>query len=201
MINFSEKQNKIIEDTEYYVSKYMTNYDISHDFNHILRVKELATTIAIKENIDKDDIFIIQLGALMHDIADHKYCTEIFTQENIIRSFYENILEKNIIDEVVKIACNTSLSKEYNNDNPIICKKLYCVQDADRIDSLGAIGISRYFAYGIIKNTSNIDSIIKNLEYRTSILMKYIKTDYGNLEAEKKYAIIRLFIEDYKNSI
>jgi len=201
MINFSEKQNKIIEDTEYYVSKYMTNYDISHDFNHILRVKELATTIAIKENIDKDDIFIIQLGALMHDIADHKYCTEIFTQENIIRSFYENILEKNIIDEVVKIACNTSLSKEYNNDNPIICKKLYCVQDADRIDSLGAIGISRYFAYGIIKNTSNIDSIIKNLEYRTNILMKYIKTDYGNLEAEKKYAIIRLFIEDYKNSI
>ena len=201
MINFSEKQNKIIEDTEYYVNKYMTNYDISHDFNHILRVKELATTIAIKENIDKDDIFIIQLGALMHDIADHKYCTEIFTQENIIRSFYENILEKNIIDEVVKIACNTSLSKEYNNDNPIICKKLYCVQDADRIDSLGAIGISRYFAYGIIKNTSNIDSIIKNLEYRTNILMKYIKTDYGNLEAEKKYAIIRLFIEDYKNSI
>ncbi len=201
MINFSEKQNKIIEDTEYYVSKYMTNYDISHDFNHILRVKELATTIAIKENIDKDDIFIIQLGALMHDIADHKYCTEIFTQENIIRSFYENILEKNIIDEVVKIACNTSLSKEYNNNNPIICKKLYCVQDADRIDSLGAIGISRYFAYGIIKNTSNIDSIIKNLEYRTNILMKYIKTDYGNLEAEKKYAIIRLFIEDYKNSI
>lgn len=201
MINFSEKQNKIIEDTEYYVSKYMTNYDISHDFNHILRVKELATTIAIKENIDKDDIFIIQLGALMHDIADHKYCTEIFTQENIIRSFYENILEKNIIDEVVKIACNTSLSKEYNNDNPITCKKLYCVQDADRIDSLGAIGISRYFAYGIIKNTSNIDSIIKNLEYRTNILMKYIKTDYGNLEAEKKYAIIRLFIEDYKNSI
>lgn len=201
MINFSEKQNKIIEDTEYYVSKYMTNYDISHDFNHILRVKELATTIAIKENIDKDDIFIIQLGALMHDIADHKYCTEIFTQENIIRSFYENILEKNIIDEVVKIACNTSLSKEYNNNNPIICKKLYCVQDADRIDSLGAIGISRYFAYGIIKNTSNIDSIIKNLEYRTNILIKYIKTDYGNLEAEKKYAIIRLFIEDYKNSI
>jgi len=201
MINFSEKQNKIIEDTEYYVNKYMTNYDISHDFNHILRVKELATTIAIKENIDKDDIFIIQLGALMHDIADHKYCTEIFTQENIIRSFYENILEKNIIDEVVKIACNTSLSKEYNNNNPIICKKLYCVQDADRIDSLGAIGISRYFAYGIIKNTSNIDSIIKNLEYRTNILMKYIKTDYGNIEAEKKYAIIRLFIEDYKNSI
>lgn len=201
MINFSEKQNKIIEDTEYYVNNYMTNYDISHDFNHILRVKELATTIAIKENLEKDDIFVIQLGALMHDIADHKYCTELFTQENIIRSFYENILEKNIIDEVVKIACNTSLSKEYNNDNPIICKKLYCVQDADRIDSLGAIGISRYFAYGIIKNTSNFDSIIKNLEFRTSILMKYIKTDYGNLEAEKKYAIIRLFIEDYKNSI
>jgi len=43
--------------------------------------------------------------------------------------------------------------------------------------------------------------LLKILEYRTNILMKYIKTDYGNIEAEKKYAIIRLFIEDYKNSI
>uniref|UniRef100_A0A6C0J2P0 HD domain-containing protein n=1 Tax=viral metagenome TaxID=1070528 RepID=A0A6C0J2P0_9ZZZZ len=201
MIKFTEKQNKIIEDTEDYVSKYMENYDISHDFNHIIRVKNMATTIAISEDLLTDDIFIIQLGALMHDIADHKYCSEIFTQENIIRSFYEEILSKNIIDEIVKIACNTSLSKEYNNETPIVCKKLYCVQDADRIDSLGSIGISRYFAYGLVKNTTSIDDIIKNLEFRTNILMKYIKTSYAKAQAEKKYAIIQSFIEDYKNSV
>lgn len=201
MIQFTEKQKKIIEDTELYVSDYMSSYDISHDFNHVIRVKNIATTIAISEDMLSNDIFIIQLGALMHDIADHKYCSEIFTQENIIRSFYENVLEKNEIDEIVKIACNTSLSKEYNNKIPIICKKLYCVQDADRIDSLGSIGISRYFAYGLVKNTSSIDSIIKNLEFRTDVLMKYIKTSYGKAQAEKKYAIITSFIEDYKNSI
>ena len=201
MIQFTEKQKKIIEDTELYVADYMSNYDISHDFNHVIRVKNMATTIAISEDMLSNDIFIIQLGALMHDIADHKYCSEIFTQENIIRSFYENILEKNEIDEIIKIACNTSLSKEYNNEKPVICKKLYCVQDADRIDSLGSIGISRYFAYGLVKNTSSIDSIIKNLEFRTDVLMKYIKTSYGKAQAEKKYAIITSFIEDYKNSI
>lgn len=201
MINFTEKQNKIINETEYYVKNYMSNYDISHDFNHVIRVKNLATIIAISEDLLIDDIFIIQLGALMHDIADHKYCSEIFTQEKIIRKFYENSLEKNIIDEIVKIACNTSLSKEYNNEASIICKKLYCVQDADRIDSLGSIGISRYFAYGLVKNTSTIDSIVENIEYRTNILMKHIKTPYGKSQAEKKYAIISSFIEDYKNSI
>jgi uncharacterized protein len=201
MIQFTDKQNKIIKETEDYVAKYMDNYDISHDFNHVIRVKNMATTIAISEDLLSDDIFVIQLGALMHDIADHKYCSEIFTQENIIRSFYEDVLSKDIIDEVVKIACNTSLSKEYNNEAPIICKKLYCVQDADRIDSLGSIGISRYFAYGLIKNTTSIDGIIKNLEFRTNILMKYIKTAYAKAQAEKKYAIIQSFIEDYKNSI
>jgi uncharacterized protein len=201
MIQFTEKQNKIIEETELYVADYMSNYDVSHDFNHIIRVKNTATIIAISEDLLSDDIFIIQLGALMHDIADHKYCSEIFTQEMIIRTFYENSLEKSIIDEVVKIACNTSLSKEYNNENPIICKKLNCVQDADRIDSLGSIGISRYFAYGLVKNTSNIDSIIKNLEFRTNILMKYIKTAYGKAQAEKKYTIIQSFIDDYNMSI
>ena len=201
MIKFTEKQNKIIEETEFYVNNYMSKYDVSHDFNHVIRVKNMATTIAISEDMLSDDIFIIQLGALMHDIADHKYCTEIFTQENIIRSFYEDMLEKNIIDEVVKIACNTRQSKEYNNDDPIKCKKLYCVQDADRIDSLGAIGISRYFAFGLVKNTSSIDGIFKNLEFRTNILMKYIKTAYGKAQAEKKYAIINSLLIDYKNSV
>ena len=201
MIQFTNKQKNIIENTELYVADYMSKYDISHDFNHVIRVKNMATTIAISEDMFSNDIYIIQLGALMHDIADHKYCSEIFTQENIIRSFYENVLEKNEVDEVVKIACNTSLSKEYNNNTSIECKKLYCVQDADRIDSLGSIGISRYFAYGLVKNTSSIDSIVNNLEFRTDVLMKYIKTAYGKAQAEKKYAIIQSFIEDYKNSI
>jgi len=201
MIQFTENQQRVIKITEEYVEKYMAKYDISHDYKHVIRVKNMATTIAISEDLLTDDIFVIQLGALMHDIADHKYCNEIFTQENIIRNFYEKILTKDVVDEVVKIACNTSLSKEYNNENPIICKKLYCVQDADRLDSLGSIGISRYFAYGLVKNTSSIDDIIKNLKFRTNILIKYIKTAYGKAQAEKKQAIISSFIEDYTNSI
>jgi uncharacterized protein len=201
MIKFTKNQEKIIEITEKYVENYMTRYDISHDYNHILRVKNMATTIAISEDMLIDDIFIIQLGALMHDIADHKYCCEIFTQEMLIRSFYEDKLEKDIVDEIVKIACNTSLSKECNNIDNIKCKKLYCVQDADRIDSLGAIGISRYFAYGLIKKTSNFDDIINNINLRTNILIKHIKTAYGKNIAQKRLIIIQSFLEDYKNSI
>ena len=80
-------------------------------------------------------------------------------------------------------------------------KQLNCIRDADRLESLGALGISRYFTYGIINNKSNIDDVIKNIEHRTSILLNHIKTDMGKKISAKKYIIIKSFIDDYYNSI
>ena len=63
------------------------------------------------------------------------------------------------------------------------------------------MGISRYFTYGIIKNHSNIKSIIENIENRTNILMNNIKTDMGKKISKDKYKIIKMFIEDYHNTM
>jgi len=196
--------NKIISETEEWVKEIMKDYDCSHNFQHILRVKKMAIKIAKKEKLNYDDTFIVILGALTHDIADAKYCSIINEQKNLINNFFKNKIPEDIIKEVSYIACNTSLSKEVANidkiDNNNI--KLKCVQDADRIDSLGAVGISRYFMYGIHKKNSNTDDIINNIKDRSKVLLKFIKTKYAKKVSKKKYKIIKNFIKDYrKNNI
>lgn len=199
---FSKEQIEIIEETIEFVKEYMKNYDESHNFEHVIRVKNLATKIAISENLNPNQIFEVQLGALTHDINDHKYTKDIYAQELIIEDFFKNKLDKDIIKNIINIACNVSLSKEItlkHNNIYINCKKLDCVRDADRIDSLGSIGITRYFIYGIKKTNSNIKEIINNIEARTNILIKHINTNLGKEIAEKKIKIIRNFIEDYNS--
>jgi len=199
MVNYEN----IIKNTEEWVKNIMKNYDNSHDYNHVLRVKKIALEIANKENLDELSKYKVILGALLHDVADSKYSTIDNEQEILIKNFYKNKLPLNIINEIIYIASNVSLSKEVANidkiDNSNIILK--CVQDADRIDSLGAIGIARYFIYGIIKNKSNMDQIFNNIKNRTNILKKFIKTTEGKKIAKKKYKIIKIIIEDYYKSI
>ena len=198
---------EIIILTEDFAKDYMKNYDDSHSFEHVIRVKNMATTLAISENLSEEQIFIIQLAALTHDINDSKYSNNNDdTQENILRAFFNNLIDdRDKLENIIRIACNVSLSVELANNNakPFLYKsiELDCVRDADRIDSLGAIGISRYFTFGIVKKQSNISSIIDNIENRTNILMNNINTDMGKKISREKYKIIRMFIDDYRNTM
>jgi uncharacterized protein len=201
---------EIIILTEDFAKDYMKNYDDSHSFEHVMRVKNMATTLAISENLSEEQIFIIQLAALTHDINDSKYSNNNDdTQENILRVFFNNLIDdRDKIENIIRVACNVSLSVELANTNndtkPSSSYKsieLDCVRDADRIDSLGAIGISRYFTFGIVKKQSNISNIIENIENRTNILMNNINTDMGKKISREKYRIIRMFIEDYHNTM
>ncbi len=198
---------EIIILTEDFAKDYMKNYDDSHSFEHVMRVKNMATTLAISENLSEEQIFIIQLAALTHDINDSKYSNNNDdTQENILRAFFNNLIDdRDKLENIIRIACNVSLSLELANNNakPLLYKsiELDCVRDADRIDSLGAIGISRYFTFGIVNKQSNISSIIENIENRTNILMNNINTDMGKKISREKYKIIRMFIDDYRNTM
>ena len=200
----SLSNEEIIILTEDFAKDYMKKYDDSHSFEHAMRVKNMATTLAISENLNEKQIFIIQLAALTHDINDSKYSNNNEdTQENVLRGFFDNLIDdKSILENIIDIACNVSLSLELTKP-PSSPKsiELNCVRDADRIDSLGAIGISRYFTYGIVNKQSNISSIINNIENRTNILMNNINTDMGKKITIDKYRIIRMFIEDYRNTM
>jgi hypothetical protein len=107
--------------------------------------------------------------------------------------------------EIVKIASNISLSKETNddndddNDNDRREIKIDIVKDADRINSLGSIGIMRYISYNINNSSKpSFDEIIGNMKKRTDKIRKLLKTKSGKKMAKKHLKLINTFISNYE---
>lgn len=149
-------KQEIISKTVQYVKKTLKNSEKGHDWWHTYRVWKLSKFIAKKE---KTDNIIIDLGALLHDIADSKFYNG---DEKIgpkkAKVFLEKLeLKTQIISHVVKIIENISFSKKQNFRS----KELDIIQDADRLDAIGAIGIARTFNYGGYKNRELYNPTIK----------------------------------------
>lgn len=195
---FNRNQLFILKETKKFVKKYMNNLnDISHDYKHIKLVVKFSSKIAKKEGINNSRVlFQIKMGALLHDICDHKYSNE--KQEKILKRFLNKFkkLGKNDMNEIIEIACNVSLSKEDERIN----YKLDIVKDADRINSLGSIGIMRYLSYNIINSdTPSFDDVVKNINDRTKTIIKYLKTLSGRKISKKHLKLITLFLNNYKD--
>jgi len=195
---FTRNQLFILKETKRFVKKYMNDLDdISHDYKHIKLVVKFSSKIAKKEGIYKSrDLFQIKMGALLHDIGDHKYTNE--NQENILNEFLNKFdkLRKTDKKEIIEIASNVSLSKEDERSN----YKLDIVKDADRINSLGSIGIMRYIAYNV-KNSEepSFDEIVNNIRDRTKRIIQYLKTSSGRKISRKHQRLITLFLNNYKD--
>ena len=198
----------IINKTKVFIKNYMTSLnDISHDYNHIILVVNLAIKIAKKEGFYKQrDLFHIIMGALLHDYGDSKYSNE--SQIKLIKEYLKRFkgLKQYDKNEIARLSSNISLSKEKNNlnihNNHKRQMKLYIIQDADRINSLGAIGIMRYISFNLInKKEPSFDEIIRNMNNRTSKIKNFIKTKSGIKLANSNgnFKIINDFIKNYNN--
>ena len=153
-------QEQIITKTIQFVKKELQDAESGHDWFHINRVYKNALTIAKEENIDT---FVVQLAALLHDIADSKFNDG---DENIgpqkAKLFLESLdVDEMTINHIVQIIANMSFSKSLDNKELFNSKELQVVQDADRLDAIGAIGIARTFNYGGYKNRLMYDPKIK----------------------------------------
>ena len=195
---FNKNQLFILKETKRFVKKYMNNLeDVSHDYKHIKLVVKFSSKIAKKEGIKNSrDLFQIKMGALLHDIGDHKYTNE--NQENVLNKFLNTFknLGKNNKKEIIEIASNVSLSKEDERIN----YKLDIVKDADRINSLGSIGIMRYISYNIINSDKpSFDEIVNNIRDRTKRIRRYLKTSSGRKISKKHLHLISLFLNNYKD--
>lgn len=197
----------IINKTKVFIENYMNSLnDISHDYNHINLVVNLALKIAKKERLTKQrDLFHITMGSLLHDYGDSKYTNE--SQELLIKKYLKQFknLKKYDKTEITRLASNISLSKDnFNNSNHKRQLKLFIIQDADRINSLGAIGIMRYITFNVNNyKKPSFDEIIKNMNNRTIKIKKFIRTKTGLqiANSNNNFKLIKDFIKNYEKFI
>ncbi|WP_093671379.1 HD domain-containing protein [Tenacibaculum sp. MAR_2009_124] len=204
----------IIENTIQFVKDTLKGAEGGHDFFHIERVYKNSLTIAKTENVDE---FVVALGALLHDIADSKFHGG---DENVgpkkARVFLEGQkVEEPVIVHVENIIKNISF-KGGNFNQQFNSIELDVVQDADRLDALGAIGIARCFNYGGFKNRELYNpEIPPNLnmtkeEYKKSkaptinhfyekllLLKDRMNTKTGEVMAIKRHCFMEEFLNQF----
>lgn len=206
----AQQLNKILD----FAKSFHLNEGTGHDWFHIQRVNNLAIKIA---TIEKVDTFYVSIVALLHDIADYKLNDG---DENIgfikINDFLKSIkFSENQINSIIQDIKHISF-KGGNNlvDSQSICSKI--VQDADRLDALGAIGIARAFAYGGSKKRLLYDPEIKpqtnqnteqyknsnaptiNHFYEKLLLLKdLMNTRTGKILAERRHQFLEQFLKQF----
>ncbi|MFX0555891.1 HD domain-containing protein [Maribacter sp. CXY002] len=166
----------IVEETITFVKETLYNAEGGHDWFHIQRVFNNSLLIAKDEKVD---ILVVSLGALLHDIADAKfYDGDETIGPKMASTFLKSIgVRPKVISHVVKIVENISFKSSLKNGNSkekqFSSPEFQVVQDADRLDALGAIGIARAFNYGGYKNRPLYDpNISPNLNMTKSAYKK-----------------------------
>ncbi|AIG29001.1 phosphohydrolase [Flavobacterium psychrophilum] len=204
----------LINKTILFVKQKLENAEGGHDWFHIERVYKNAILIASAEKCNE---MVVKLGALLHDIADSKfYNGDETVGPKMAREFLEaeNVSEE-IISHVIKIIENISFKGGNFNKN-FASKELEIVQDADRLDAIGAIGIARTFNYGGFKNRQLYNpEILPNLsmnkeEYKNSqsptlnhfyekllLLKDKMNTETGKKIAQERHHYMETFLEQF----
>ena len=210
-------KKEIISLTISFVKETLQGAEGGHDWFHIERVYNNAKLIAKGEDVD---LYIVELGALLHDIADAKfYDGDETIGPKKAASFLRGLkVEEEIIDHIVNIihyvSFKTSLDPEAAHK--FHSNELKVIQDADRLDAIGAIGIARAFNYGGFKNRSLYDpSIAPNLDqdketykkskaptinhfYEKLLLLKdKMNTETGRKIAKKRHQFMEQYLQQF----
>jgi uncharacterized protein len=135
----------VLARTENYVRGLLGSEPTGHDWWHAERVRSLAKHIAAQEGAD---VFVVELAALLHDVADAKFTGSDETGPRAAREWLVALrVEPETVESVADIIARMSYKGALVPEEPLSVEGR-CVQDADRLDAMGAIGIARTFAYG-----------------------------------------------------
>lgn len=175
-------KNLIIEETKKFVKNKLYGEGSGHDWFHIERVYNLAKYLAEKENANS---FIVEMTALLHDIDDWKFSNTNETNTTVTENFLKSInIDEDNLKKIIEIIQTMSFKGGIvdSTQNTIEGK---VVQDADRLDAIGAIGIARTFAYGGSKNRLMYDPSIKPMDFESLDQVKNAKNHTINHFYEK----------------
>lgn len=204
----------VVKKTIEFVKIFFENFEGSHDWHHTERVCRLAKKIAETE---KADMFIVELGALLHDVADYKFNNrDEEAGSQLVKEFLVSLeVESEIMDHIVKIVKNVSF-RGGNFVQEFKSTELDIVQDADKLDAMGAIGIARVFAYGGSKNKeihnpeikpkldmkkeeykNNKSSSINHFYEKLLLLKDLMNTDTGKAIAEHRHEFMEQYLTEF----
>ena len=203
----------MIDKTKEFVKNKLYGEGSGHDWFHIERVYNLAKYIGKKE---KADSFIFEMCALLHDIDDWKFSNTNDIQTTVTENFLKSInIDGSSLEQIIKIIQTMSF-KGGIVDSTQTTIEGKVVQDADRLDAIGAIGIARTFAYGGHKNRLIYDPDIKPMDFKSLEEVKnaenhtinhfyekllklkdLMNTDTAKELAEKRHKFMENFLEEF----
>jgi uncharacterized protein len=212
MSEITEEQARVLTAAEEYARTELRHEGSGHDWRHIERVRNLARTIAREEGADP---YICELAALLHDLADSKVAgDEAMGQRRVRDWLVAHEAEPSVIERVMEIIATMSFAG--GNRPPMATLEGRVVQDADRLDAIGAVGIARTFAYGGSRGRLLYDPDIPPHEHTSAeayhasdaptinhfyekllLLKDQMNTAYARQLAEGRHAYMEAFLAEF----
>lgn len=184
-------QDTIIKNAVEYINELFGGNSDGHDALHTLRVYKNMKLIA--QSYPEADLFIMSLSALLHDADDHKLFK---TENNANARFFlaKNDVPEESIEQICEIINGVSFSKNRGKTPETLEGKI--VQDADRLDAIGARGIARTFAYGG-KVGRSLDDSVQHFYEKLLLLKDEMNTDAAKEIAKTRHEYMEGFLKEY----
>ena len=186
---------KLISDAMNFVSDLLENNSGGHDTAHSLRVYKNALEIAGNE--PGCDMTVVSLAALLHDVDDHKLFDHK-NNENAREFLSDSGIPNEKIEEICSVINSVSFSKNRGKKPETLEGKI--VQDADRLDAMGAIGIARTFAFGG-EHGRSIEESVLHFHEKLLLLKDEMNTESARKIAESRHAFLEEFLSHYYEEI
>lgn len=211
-MNLTQAEQTQLYAIRIYVEQQFESDRTGHDYFHIQRVVNNA------KKINRDEAgapFLVVAGAYLHEALDDKFFPEPEKAEKELRAFLASIeIQADIIDQLLEVIANVSFSKSLEQES-MISLEAQIVQDADRLDAIGAIGIARTFYYGGNKGNMLYDptimprmqltkeeyrkenTVINHFYEKLLLLTEKMNTETGQLLAKKRHQFMLDYLEEF----